>query len=223
MYKIMLVEDDLSLAKVMAYHLRTWDYEVLYVQDFKTIQEQFIHYQPHLVILDVNLPYYDGYFWCKAIRKQSRVPIIFISSLSDNMNMIMAINLGADDFVVKPFNIDLLVTKIGALLRRSYSYLEELDVIEHRGVVLTLSRSTLDYEGKTLELTKNEHRILRLLFSHIGRVLSRDSLITSLWDDDSFVDDNTLTVNMTRLRKKMASIGLMDFIKTKRGMGYYID
>ncbi|OPL09680.1 MAG: PhoB family transcriptional regulator [delta proteobacterium ML8_F1] len=223
MYKIMIVEDDLSLANELTEHLKKWDYQIFSVQDFKNINEQFVNLQPHLVLLDINLPYYDGYYWCHAIRRLSRVPIIFISSISDNMNMIMAINMGGDDFVIKPFNIDLLVSRIQALLRRSYSYLEELDVIEHRGVVLSLSRSTLDYNGKTLDLTRNEYRILRLLFTNIGRVLSRDTIITSLWEDESFIDDNTLTVNVTRLRKKLESIGLLDFIRTKKGMGYFID
>ncbi len=222
MYKIMIVEDDLSLAETLESHLEKWNYQAFCVRDFKNVHRQFVNDQPHLVILDINLPYYDGYYWCSEIRKQSNAPILFLSSISDNMNMVMAINMGGDDFVMKPCDMNLLTLKIRALLRRSYTYTEALDAIEQGGVVLNLANATVSYEGNTSELTRNEHEILKLLFASAGRVVSRETLISRLWQQESFIDDNTLTVNMTRLRKKIDATGIRHFIKTKKGKGYYI-
>ena len=202
MYKILIVEDDMVIAKSMKNCLCQWDYETEYIVDFKDIIAQFIQFDPHLVLLDISLPFFNGYHWCSEIRKVSSVPIIFISSMSDSMNIIMAVNMGGDDFIAKPFDLNILVAKVQALLRRTYSFGGKMDVIEHKGVVLNLSNATLEYKDNKIELTKNEFKILQILFENIGKAISRDDIMTRLWESDSYIDDNTLTVNVTRLRKK---------------------
>ena len=219
MYKIMIIEDDITIAKVVADHLTKWDYEVKYVTDFKNIIEQFIDFNPQLVLLDIMLPFFNGFHWCSEIRKFSKVPVMFISSAQDNMNIVMAMNMGGDDFIAKPFDLNVLTAKVGALLRRTYSFQGQVNIIEHKGVVLNLSDTTLTYKDNKIELTKNDYKILQILMENVGRVVSREDIMQRLWESDNFIDDNTLTVNVTRLRK-LADFGLKDFIITKgpRGM-----
>ncbi|CCQ98171.1 Sensory transduction protein BceR [[Clostridium] ultunense Esp] len=223
MYKVMIIEDDLTIARAIKDHLSKWDYDVTYVTDFKNITEQVTRFLPHLVLLDVVLPFFNGFYWCGEIRKISKVPIIFISSAGDNMNIVMAINMGGDDFIVKPFDLNVLTAKVGALMRRTYSFQGQINVIEHRGILLNLSDATLIYRDQKIELTKNEFKILQLLMENIGKVVSREEIMQRLWENDAFVDDNTLTVNIARLRKKLAESGLDHFITTKKGLGYMVE
>lgn len=222
MYKILIVEDDMTIAKTLANHLKKWNYDVHYVVDFKDIMEGFLAFEPHLVLMDIMLPFYNGYHWCTEIRKVSKVPIIFISSMSDNMNIVMAINMGGDEFIEKPFDLNVVTAKIQALLRRSYAFQGTVNVIEHRKVMLNLGDATLTYENRKLALTKNDYKILQILFENAGKIVAREEIMTRLWESDEFIDDNTLTVNVTRLRKKLEEIGLKDFIVTKKGIGYSI-
>lgn len=223
MYNILIVEDDLTIANTLGNHLRKWGYNVECVRNFKRVAEQFDEFKPHMVLLDVMLPFFNGFHWCNEIRKISKVPIMFISSASDNMNIVMAMNMGGDDFIVKPFDLNVLTAKIGALLRRSYSLQEQVHEIEHKGVLLNLNDTTLTYNDIKIELTKNDYRIMQLLMDNIGKVVSREEIMQHLWESDQFIDDNTLTVNITRLRKKLSEAGLDNFIKTKKGMGYMVD
>ena len=223
MYKIMIVEDDLTIARTLKAHLVKWDYDVTYVTDFKDIIGQFKEYYPHIVLLDVMLPFFNGFYWCGEIRKISRVPVMFISSADDNMNVVMAMNMGGDDFIAKPFDLNVLTAKLRAMLRRAYSLQGQINAIEHNGVVLNLNDTTLTFENHRIELTKNDYKILRLLMENKGKVVSRDEIMLTLWECDQFIDDNTLTVNMTRLRKKLSETGLNGFIKTKKGLGYMVE
>lgn len=223
MYNILIVEDDLTIANTLKSHLVKWGYNVKYVRDFKKVTEHFNEFKPHIVLLDVMLPFFNGFHWCNEIRKISKVPIMFISSASDNMNIVMAMNMGGDDFIVKPFDLNVLTAKIGAILRRAYSLQEQVHEIEHRGVLLNLNDTTLTYNDTKIELTKNDYRIMQLLMDNIGKVVSREEIMQHLWESDQFIDDNTLTVNITRLRKKLSEAGLDNFIKTKKGMGYMVD
>lgn len=223
MYKILIVEDDMVIAKSMKNSLCQWNYETEFIVDFKDVIAQFVKFDPHLVLLDISLPFFNGYHWCNEIRRRSSVPIIFISSMSDNMNVIMAVNMGGDDFIAKPFDLNMLVAKVQALLRRTYSFGGKMDVIEHNGVVLNLNSAILEYKNNKIELTKNEFKILQILFENIGRAISRDDIMTRLWESDSYIDDNTLTVNVTRLRKKLSDAGICDFVKTKKGIGYMVE
>jgi DNA-binding response OmpR family regulator len=223
MYKILIIEDDATIACLIKDHLLRWDYEAECVQNFKNITEQVQNYKPHLILLDIMLPYFNGFHWCGEIRKVSKIPIMFVSSASDNMNIVMAINMGGDDFIAKPFDINVLVAKIQALIRRTYSSEGQVNIIEHNGALLNLNDTTLIYNNKKIELTKNDFRILQLLMDNIGRVVAREEIMERLWESDSFIDDNTLTVNVTRLRKKLDDTGLFDFIKTKKGIGYMVE
>ena len=223
MYKILIVEDDMVIAKSMKNSLCQWNYETEYIIDFKDIIAQFIQFDPHLVLLDISLPFFNGYHWCSEIRRISSVPIIFISSMSDSMNVIMAVNMGGDDFIAKPFDLNILVAKVQALLRRTYSFGGKMEVIEHNGVVLNLSSAILEYKNNKIELTKNEFKILQILFENIGKAISREDIMMRLWESDSYIDDNTLTVNVTRLRKTLADYGICDFVKTKKGIGYMVE
>lgn len=223
MYKILIIEDDLTIAKTVYSHLQKWDYEVEYLVDFKNVLEQVITYEPQLILLDIGLPFFNGHYWCAQIRQVSKVPIIFLSSMSDNINIVTAMNMGGDDFITKPFDLTVLTAKIQAILRRSYAFVGQVQVLEHKGVILNLGDTTLKYKEERLELTKNEFRILKLLLENAGKVVSREAIMTNLWESDSFIDDNTLTVNVTRLRKRLEEIGLSDFIVTKKGLGYLIE
>lgn len=222
MYKILIVEDDMVIAKTLANHLAKWNYDVRYVTDFKNVDEEFIEFEPQLVLLDIMLPFYNGYHWCTEIRKVSKVPVIFISSMSDNMNIVMAINMGGDEFIEKPFDLNVITAKIQALLRRTYAFHGAVNVIEHNGVMLNLNDATVIYQDRKLALTKNDYKILQILLENVGKIVSREEIMTRLWESNEFIDDNTLTVNVTRLRKKLEEIGLSDFIVTKKGIGYII-
>lgn len=222
MYKVLIVEDDLTIAGAVAKTLSKWDYEVKYLTDFKDVLAAFVHFEPHLVLLDISLPFMNGYHWCAEIRKFSQVPIIFLSSASDNMNIVMAMNMGADDFIAKPFDLNVLCAKINAMIRRTYDFGGNINLMEHNGVILNLSDTTLTYRDQKLELSKNDFKILQILMENAGEIVSRDALMLRLWNSDQFIDDNTLTVNMTRLRKKLESVGLTDFVMTKKGLGYMV-
>lgn len=222
MSNILLIEDNLDLATEISLSLEKWGLNVELISDFSNILEEFIYKQPKLVIMDVNLPFYDGFYWCNKIREVSKVPILFLSSRDSNMDIIMGINNGGDDYITKPFDIQVLVTKINGLMRRAYNYGTSESLLYYNDSVLDADKCELRYNGSTLELTKNELKILSLLIRNKGRVVSRDKLMMSLWNDDEFVSDNTLNVNITRLRGKIKDLGLEDIIKTKKGIGYMI-
>lgn len=222
MYKILIVEDDLTMAQAIQKEMEAWGNEADHVKDFQNVLMHFAQYDPHLVLMDITLPFYNGYHWCSEIRKISNVPVIFISSASDNMNIIMAMNMGGDDFIAKPFDLSVLTAKVQAVLRRTYDLSGKVPILEHRGAILNLYDTTLTYEGEKISLTKNEFRILQTLMENKGRLVSRDTLMTRLWETDNYIEENTLTVNIARLRRKLENAGLDDFIKTKVGEGYII-
>ena len=223
MYRIYIVEDDRDIAGVLKKHISSWGFEVACSENFPNILAEFVDFDPQLVLMDITLPFFNGYHWCSEIRKFSRVPIVFLSSAADNMNMIMAMNMGADDFISKPFDLQVLTAKLQAILRRTYDFGGQMSVLEHRGAVLNLSDGSLSWQGQKVELTKNEQKILQCLLENRGTVVSRQSLMERLWATDSFVDENTLTVNVNRLRKRLEQAGLTDFIATRKGMGYIIE
>ncbi len=222
MYKIMIVEDDEGIAQSLSRQIASWDMEPRCVEDFHKVTQEFAAIDPQLVLLDIMLPFYNGYYWCSEIRRVSKVPIIFLSSASDNINIVMAMNMGGDDFIAKPFDMTVLISKIQALLRRTYDFGAALPVLEHRGALLNTGDNTLTYRGEQIPLSRNEYRILLSLMESKGQVVSRERLMEKLWETDSFVDDNTLTVNVNRLRKKLEAAGLEDFITTKFGVGYLV-
>ena len=222
MYRLYIVEDDSGIAEAVAERARSWGMDVRAAENFSDIMSEFARYSPHIVLMDVNLPFYNGYHWCSEIRRVSSVPIIFISSVQDEMNKVMAMNMGADDFITKPFGIELLTAKIQALLRRAYNFSAASPVIEHRGAILETGDGSLVYNGKKITLTKNEYRILYILMQNKGKTVSREHLMDELWQTELFVDENTLTVNISRLRRKLEAGGLHDFITTKVGVGYII-
>ncbi len=222
MYRIFVVEDDEIIARSVRRHLESWDYKVACAQDFSAVLAEFSAFAPQLVLMDIKLPFLNGYHWCAEIRKISTVPIIFLSSAADNMNIVMAVNMGADDFIAKPFDLDVLTVKVQAMLRRTYDFGGEGEVLSHQGVFLYPAEATVSYGEEKLELTKNELRILQTLMEHKEKVVSREHLMEKLWESDSFVDENTLSVNVNRLRKKLDGIGLENFIITKKGIGYRI-
>ena len=222
MYKILIVEDDNTISGQIGKYLARWGYETACVEDFENILSQFTAFDPQLVLLDIGLPFYNGYYWCGEIRKISQVPVVFVSSASDNMNIVMAMNMGGDDFIVKPFDFEVLLAKVQAILRRTYSFQNQSAVMEHRNVILNLADMSLLYQGSRLELSKNEFRILQILYENAGKTVSRENIMKRLWDNECFVDDNTLTVNMNRLRRKLEEAGIVDFILTKKGVGYQL-
>lgn len=223
MYRILIVEDDASIASAIARQLTTWGFAARTVEDFREVLGEFLAYDPQLVLLDISLPFFNGYHWCTEIRKVSNVPIIFLSSAADNLNVVMAINLGADDFIPKPFDFQVLIAKTQALLRRAYNFAGHASLIEHKGMILNLANATLTYREQRLELTKNDLRILQVLLENKGSVVSRPTLMQRLWETNSFIDENTLTVSIARLRKKLAALGLDNLIATKKGLGYIIN
>lgn len=223
MFKIMIVEDDEKMREIILQNIVKWGFEGYCAQDFNKVFEEFTKYSPHLVLMDINLTSFDGFYWCGKIREVSKVPIIFISSRNTNMDIIMAVNMGGDDFIQKPFSLEVLMAKINALLRRTYNYTNAFsNMLEHDGVVLNLKDSTVLFKDKKMDLTKNEFKILYTLMRDTGAIVSRDNIMRALWEDESFVDDNTLTVNINRLRKKLEDLGLVDYIQTKKGQGYVI-
>ena len=223
MYRILIVEDNMDIAQAMKRRIEAWALEARCVEDFRQVMAAFSQYSPHLVLLDIGLPFFNGYHWCGEIRKVSKVPIVFISSAADNMNIVMAMNMGGDDFIAKPFDLSVLMAKIQALLRRTYDFAGMVPILEHRGALLNTADATLTYQGERVELTKNDYRILQALLERKGQVVSRERLMERLWESDNFVDENTLTVNIARLRKKLDAVGLRDFITTKVGMGYLVE
>lgn len=222
-HKILVVEDDDVIAMAIKSHLEIWGYNVECITDFKDVTSTFVKNDPQLVLMDISLPFYNGYHWCSEIRKLSKVPIIFISSANDSMNIVMAVNMGGDDFIAKPFDFNVLVAKVQALIRRTYDFAGKTNIMEHNGVMLNISDATLHYNGEKLELTKNDNKIMQILMENTGKAVSRDTIMTKLWETDSYIDDNTLTVNMARLRKKLEQIGIIDFIITKKGIGYMVN
>ena len=223
MYRLLIVEDDFRIAEAMKEQTKTWDLDAHIVEDFRSVLTDFASFQPHIVLLDIVLPFFNGYHWCSEIRKISKVPIIFISSAADNMNIVMAMNMGADDFITKPFDMNVLVAKIQALLRRSYDFAASVPVLEHRGAFLNTGDDTLTFNDNNIPLTKNEYRILLCLMENKGKIVSREKLMERLWKTEAFIDENTLTVNVNRLRKKLDAAGLENFIATKIGVGYIIE
>ena len=222
MYRILLVEDDSGIAQAICEQGAMWELDVRCVRNFHDVLGEFTAYDPQLVLMDITLPFYNGYHWCAEIRRVSRVPIIFLSSASDNMNIVMAINMGGDDFIAKPFDLNVLTAKVQAMLRRTYEFTVGGSLLERGGAVLSSGDTSLSYAGQQLDLTKNEYRILQVLMQAGGQIVSRDTLMQKLWESDSFVDENTLSVNIARLRKKLESIGLDEFILTKKGLGYRV-
>lgn len=222
MFRILMIEDDNVIADKVKEHLEKWGYEVEGVTDFANVLQHFIRFEPQLVLLDIGLPFYNGYYWCGEIRRLSKVPIVFLSSASDNMNIVMAMNMGGDDFIAKPFDLEVLSAKVQAILRRTYSFQGQSSVLEYCGVILNLADMSLLYEGKKIELSRNEFRIMQVLFENPGNTVTRESIMKRLWDEECFVDDNTLTVNINRLRRVLEDGGLKDFILTKKGVGYQL-
>ena len=223
MYRLLIIEDDKGIAEAIKTQAEMWGMQAHMITNFRNVMAQFAEVEPHIVLLDIALPFFNGYHWCSEIRKVSKVPIIFISSASDNMNMIMAMNMGADDFIAKPFDQSLLIAKLQAMLRRTYDFSFSVPVLEHRGALLHTGEQSLTYGDEKISLSKNEYRILLVLMENKGRVVSREKLMEQLWETDCFVDENTLSVNVNRLRKRLESTGLRDFIKTKFGVGYLIE
>ena len=221
-YKILIVEDDMDIARVEKEHLEKWDFSVHCVEDFRQVASEAIKYQPDLILLDIKLPYYNGFYWCSEIRKFSKIPIVFVSSADDDMNIVTAMDMGGDDFIAKPFSLSVLTAKINAILRRSYSFTGQISVLEHKGLRLNLSDAEAFYGDCCIALTRNEFKILQLLMENAGEMVSRDAIIMHLWESESFIDDNTLTVNIARIRKKLNDIGAMEYIITKKGIGYLV-
>lgn len=223
MYRLLIIEDDKGIAEAIKVQAEMWDLQVHCVENFRNVMTEFAEFDPHIILLDIALPFFNGYHWCSEIRKVSKVPIIFISSASDNMNMVMAMNMGADDFIAKPFDQSVLMAKLQAMLRRTYDFATSVPVLEHRGALLNTGDNTLTYKDEKISLSKNEFRILLILMENKGKVVSREKLMEQLWETDSFVDENTLSVNVGRLRKRLDAAGLEDFITTKFGVGYLIE
>lgn len=222
MFKIMVVEDDMTISKLVRRNLEKWGYEVYIIEDFSKVVEEFTKFNPNLILMDVNLPFFNGFYWCEKIREISQVPIIFLSSNQEKMDMIMAMNMGADDYITKPFDMDLLITKIQTLLRRTYSFKETMDILQFKEIILDLRNSRLLFKDEIIDLSKNEFIILKVFFENINKYVSKDDLIRELWDSDSFIDDNTLAVNISRLRNKLRDYGMEDIISNKKGIGYGI-
>ena len=220
--KVFIVEDDVVIARAVAAHLTTWQMQVQCAGNFEKITEEVEDFQPDIIIMDIKLPYYNGFYWCKEIRTFSKVPIIFLSSADDNMNIVMAMDMGGDDFIAKPFDSSVLTAKVNAMMRRSYAYRGSVEILRAGEVSLNLADAALHYQEQQLELTKNEFKIMKMLMENAGSLVSRDRLIARLWDDGDFIDDNTLTVKVTRISKKLKSMGVEDFIQTKKGIGYKV-
>lgn len=222
--RILLIEDDKKLSDMLADGLTRWGYACRSVADFSSVMEDFSAYNPHLVVMDINLPAYDGFYWCTRIRQVSKVPVLFLSARDTNMDIVMAVNAGGDDYVTKPFSMEVLLAKVSALLRRTYDYTDAAPpILVYGDWVLDTGRQVLVGKGREIALTRNEYRILYVLLTSRGHIVSRDDLMRELWEDARFVDDNTLTVNMGRLRKKLEEAGLMGMIETKVGQGYIVE
>lgn len=223
MYRLLIIEDDKGIAEAIKVQAELWNLEVRCIENFRNVMAEFSEFNPHIILLDIALPFFNGYHWCTEIRKVSKVPVIFISSAADNMNLIMAMNLGADDFIAKPFDQSVLMAKLQAMLRRTYDFASTIPVLEHRGAFLNTGDATLTYKDEKISLSKNEFRILLILMQNKGIVVSREKLMEQLWKTDSFVDENTLSVNVNRLRRRLDAAGLEGFITTRFGAGYLIE
>ena len=219
--KVFIIEDEKKIRIELSEFLNRYGYETSYSNDFENIVEIALKSAPHIILLDINLPYYDGYYICREIRKKSNVPIIVVTSRNSEIDELMSMNLGADDFVTKPYNTQILLARISSLLRRTYQNID-LEVFEFNGLKYNMSTSEMEFNNNKIELTKNESRILYTLIKNKEKIVSRNELMKSLWQNDEFVDDNTLTVNINRLRKKLEEIGASDYLQTKRGQGYIL-
>lgn len=220
MQKIMIVEDDEMISSMLKQHLSKWNYDIYVVDDFEHVLDDFLQQQPILVLLDISLPFYNGYYWCQEIRKVSEVPIVFISSTNENMNIVMAMNMGADDFINKPFDLNVMTAKIQALLRRTYSFTKQFQLLTYKDLTLNLLEASISYQDQSIELTKNELKILQILFEKAETYVARDEMMMELWQTEQFIDDNTLSVNVNRLRKKLDQFDIPSLIQTKKGIGY---
>ena len=224
MYRIFIVEDDGVIAGAVRRHLESWGYQVACAQRFDAVLEEFAAFDPQLVLLDISLPFFNGYHWCQEIRRVSKVPVLFLTSASDSVNVVMAMQMGGDDLLAKPFDLQVLSAKVQAMLRRAYDFGGSAPaILSCGGAVLNLGNGTLDVHGQRVELTKNEGKLLQLLLKKKGQIVSRDAMMTALWESDSFVDENTLSVNVNRLRRKLEAAGLPDFIRTRKGAGYLVE
>ena len=222
MLKILIIEDDKSIDSILSDELNQWGYQTKSIEDFSTVYETFEKFEPNLVLMDISLPYYNGFYWTQRIRQKSNVPVVFISSHSESMDMVQAIQFGADDYITKPIDITVTIAKIQAILRRTYDYALDSDKLAYGELTLNLSSAKLEGEEFSLSLTRTELLILDILFNMKGQIAKREDIINHCWQGDDFIDDNTLAVNMTRLRKKLAGVGLDEFIQTKKGIGYYL-
>ena len=223
MYRIFMVEDDGVIAGAVQRHLESWGYQVACAQRFDAVLSEFVEFDPQLVLLDISLPFFNGYHWCQEIRRISQVPILFLTSASDNVNAVMAMQMGGDDLLGKPFDLQVLSAKVQAMLRRAYDFTAAPALLSCGGAVLNLGNGTLTIHGQRVELTKNEGKLLQLLLEKKGQTVTRDAMMTALWESDSFVDENTLSVNVNRLRRKLEAAGLPDFIHTRKGVGYLVE
>ena len=223
MYRIFIVEDDPVIAGAMQRHLEGWGYQVACAQRFDAVLSEFADFDPQLVLLDISLPFFNGYHWCTEIRKISKVPIIFVSSASDNVSMVTAMQMGGDDLLPKPFDLQVLSAKVQAMLRRAYAFGPAPALLACGDAVLNPAGGTLTVRDQRVELTRNEGKLLQLLLEKKGQIVSRDAMMTALWESDSFVDENTLSVNVNRLRRKLEAAGLPDFIRTRKGAGYLVE
>lgn len=223
MYSILIIEDDEVISQVLSRRLRQWGYRTETVEDFEGVTEQFLSMQPDLVLLDISLPFFNGYHWCREIRKVSQVPILFLTSAADNVNLVMAMQMGGDDLLAKPFDLQVLSAKVQAMLRRAYDFASAPALLSCGAAALNPANGTVTVNGRRVELTRNEGKLLQLLLEKKGRIVSRDAMMTALWESDSFVDENTLSVNVNRLRRKLEAAGLPDFIRTKKGAGYLVE
>lgn len=222
-YRIFLVEDDASIVDVLSRQLTRWNFDIYPIQDFENVLEEFYKCNPHLVLMDISLPFYDGYYWCHKIRQISKTPVVFLSSAGDDLNQVMALNMGADDFIVKPFRLEFAVAKIQAMLRRTYTFGKNSDILFCGSISLNLNEAVLSFNDQQIQLSKNEFRLMQILMEYSGKIVTREELIQKLWETENFIDDNTLTVNMARLRKRLEGIGLGNIILTKKGMGYFLE
>lgn len=220
--KILIIEDDLVIAESLQAEINKWHYEVDITRDFSAIMEEFEQSNPHLILLDIKLPSFNGFHWCQEIRRHSNVPIIFISSRTDNMDQIMAIQMGGDDFIEKPFDMSLTIAKIQALMRRTYNFTVDHNRLEVQNCQLLIDEAKLSYQGQSEKLSFTELQIMQSLFQNEGKYVSKTDLIEKCWESEHFIDDNTLAVNMTRIRKKLQNIGLPHFIETKKNVGYRV-
>jgi DNA-binding response OmpR family regulator len=223
MFTILIIEDEIKISSIIATELRNWGYDVQVAEDFRNVEELYLTVQPHLILLDINLPFMNGFYWCERIRRNSNIPIVFLSSRTETMDMMMALNMGGDDFIQKPFSMEMLLTKIHALLRRSYTYQQlDTDILSHKDLTLNVKRAVLISPDGEIELTRNEFRILYILLERKNQIVQRDELMAALWEDENFIDDNTLTVNINRLRRKLSEHGMDGYIQTKKGQGYIL-